>query len=62
MPNLNDIRSALMDMYDLRRAIPKNIQKKPKDNDGTDTTVGDCINSVIELLEDLVIEREKNGL
>lgn len=60
MPNHNDITSALMDMYDLRRAIPKTIKNKPKDNEGTETTVGDCIDAVIKLLEDLVMEKE-NG-
>lgn len=60
MPNHNDIRSALMDMYDLRRSIPKSVKNKPKDNDGTDTTIGDCIDAVIETLEDLVMG-EKNA-
>ena len=60
MPNHNDIRSALMDMYDLRRSIPKSVKNKPKDNDGTDTTIGDCIDAVIETLEDLVMG-EKNS-
>ena len=55
MPSHNDLTSALMDMYDLRRAIPKNIKNRPKDNEGTDTTVGDCIDAVIETLENLVM-------
>ena len=58
MPSHNDITSALMDMYDLRRAIPKNIKNKPKDNEGTETTVGDCIDAVIKLLEDLAMEKQ----
>lgn len=57
-PNHNDITSALMDMYDLRRAIPKNIKSKPKDNEGTETTVGDCIDAVIKLLEDFSMEKQ----
>lgn len=61
MPNLNEITSALMDMYDIRRSIPKTVKKKPKDNDGTDTTIGDCIDAVIKVLEDLVMEK-KNEL
>lgn len=56
--NHNNITSALMDMYDLRRAIPKTIKNKPKDNEGTETTVGDCIDAVIEVLENLVKENE----
>lgn len=58
MPSPNDISSALMDMYDIRRAIPIKVKNKPKDNDGTETTVGDCIDAVIKLLEDLVMENE----
>lgn len=58
-PTHNDITSALMDMYDIRRSIPKTVQKKPKDNDGTETTIGDCINAVIKVLEDIVMEDKK---
>lgn len=58
-PTHNEITSALMDMYDIRRSIPKTVQKKPKDNDGTETTIGDCINAVIKVLEDLVMEDKK---
>ena len=54
----NDISSALCDMYDIRSALSDKIKKKPKDADGTDTTIGDCLDSVIEFLEDL--ERAKN--
>jgi len=49
----NDINSALCDMYDIRNALSAKIKNKPKDNDGTDTTIGDCIDSVIDLLESL---------
>ena len=58
MPSHNDIESALMDMYDLRRAIPKKVKSQPKDNEGTDTTVGDCIDAVIKVLEDIVMENK----
>jgi hypothetical protein len=54
----NDISSALCDMYDIRNALSDKIKNKPKDADGTDTTIGDCLDSVIEFLEDL--ERAKN--
>ena len=54
----NDISSALCDMYDIRNAVSDKIKNKPKDADGTDTTIGDCLDSVIEFLEDL--ERAKN--
>ena len=56
MPSHNEIESALMDMYDIRRAIPKKLKNQPKDNEGTDTNIGDCIDAVIKVLEDIVME------
>lgn len=47
----DDLSNMLMDMYDLRRAIPEDIQALPKDNEGTELTIGDLIESVIETLE-----------
>jgi hypothetical protein len=51
--NKEMISSALLDMYDIRTVLSAKIKNKPKDNDGTIFTVGDCIDSVIEFLEDL---------
>jgi hypothetical protein len=51
--NKEMISSALLDMYDIRNVLSAKIKNKPKDNDGTIFTVGDCIDSVIEFLEDL---------
>jgi len=51
--NKDMISSALFDMYDIRNVLSTKIKNKPKDNDGTIFTVGDCIDSVIEFLEDL---------
>jgi len=48
-----DIQSALLDMYDIRYALSEDIKKMPKDDDGTDITIGDCINAVISTLEEL---------
>lgn len=49
----DDIKSALLDMYDIRYALPEDIKKMPKDDDGTDITIEDCINAVISTLEEL---------
>ena len=54
----NDLSSALCDMYDIRNTLSNKVKNQPKDNDGTETTIGDCLDSVIEFLEDL--ERAKN--
>jgi hypothetical protein len=51
--NKEMISSALFDMYDIRNVLSTKIKNQPKDNDGTIFTVGDCIDSVIEFLEDL---------
>ena len=46
-----NITSALLDMYDIKNALSDDIKNQPKDNDGTETTVGDCIDDVIRTLE-----------
>jgi hypothetical protein len=40
-------------MYDIRKALSQKIKNKPKDNEGTDTTIGDCLDDVILFLENL---------
>jgi hypothetical protein len=53
MINQNNLSSALCDMYDIREALTDKIKNKPKDSDGTDITIGDCIDDVILFLEGL---------
>ena len=50
---MNIISSALLDMYDIKNTLSKDIKKLPKDNEGTDITIGDCVDDVIKTLEDL---------
>jgi hypothetical protein len=33
--------------------LPNKVKNQPKDNDGTETTIGDCLDSVIEFLEEM---------
>jgi hypothetical protein len=40
-------------MYDIRRALPEKIQRMPKDNEGSDYTIGECVEDVILFLENL---------
>ena len=47
---LEDIQDCLCDLYDVKRQLPKNILSMPKDNDGTDTTIADCLENVIQKL------------
>jgi hypothetical protein len=51
--NQNDLSSALCDMYDIRNTLPNKVKNQPKDNDGTETTIGDCLDSVIQFLEEM---------
>jgi len=49
-----NISDMLCDMYDIRRqAQLTHFDTLPKDNDGTDTTIKDCIDNVIEQLENV---------
>jgi len=50
----DELSNALLDMYDIRtQAKQTNFSAKPKDNDGTIFTLGDCIEDVITFLENL---------
>ena len=51
--NQNLLSSALCDSYDVRNALSAKIKAMPKDSDGTETTIGDCLDSIIEFLEQL---------
>jgi hypothetical protein len=58
--NQNNLSSALFDMYDLKNNFHiKKISHLPKDNDGTETAIIDCIDTVIDFLEQLE-EENKN--
>lgn len=46
-----DVTSALFDAYDIRNTLPERIKRMPKDNEGTDTTIGDCLDAIIQTLE-----------
>ena len=47
----NNLTSALCDMYDLKNVLSDKIKSLPKDNDGTEITIGDCLEDVIDFLE-----------
>jgi len=54
--SINKLDSALCDIYDIKRALSKKTMQLPKDNEGTEITISDCIDDVIEFLEGLEIE------
>ena len=51
--NQNNILSALFDMYDIKKTLSDKIKNKRKDNEGSEITIGQCIDDVILLLEQL---------
>ena len=51
--NKNELSSALLDMYDIRKALPASVLRMPKDNDGSTIPVSWCVDDVIEFLEKL---------
>ena len=54
-----NIKDMLCDMYDIRRKTKQaKLFNAPKDNDGTDITMGDCIENVIGQLEE---EHKRRG-
>ena len=53
---INQLTSALCDIHDIKNALTDEVKNLPKDNDGTETTIGDCIDDVLEFLEDLEAE------
>ena len=61
--NENNLSSALMDMYDIKNNFHiKKISHLPKDNDGTETTIIDCIDDVIDFLEQLEWSNKHDNL
>ena len=47
-----NVKDCLCDMYDIKRKVKQaKLFNKPKDNDGSCITLGECIDNVIEQLE-----------
>ena len=50
--NQINIKDCLCDMYDIKSQVKQaKLYNKPKDNDGSCITIGECIDNVIEQLE-----------
>jgi hypothetical protein len=52
-PLENSITDALCDAYDIRNVLSAKVKNRPKDNEGTEFTIGDCLDSIISTLEEL---------
>ena len=60
-PLENSITSALCDAYDIRNVLSKKIKNMPKDNEGTEFTIGDCLDDIISTLEQLESMFQEEG-
>ena len=54
-----NIKDMLCDMYDIQRQVKQThlLYDCPKDNDGSSITMGDCIENVIQQLEQELTSR-----
>jgi len=50
---MDTLSSALFDLYDVRAALTRQEKQRPKDNDGSSITIGDCLDDAISFLESL---------
>ena len=51
---MNDyISNAIFNLNDVKKALSGHTKARPVSNDGTETTIGMCLDDVILLLEDL---------
>ena len=60
-PLENSISSALCDAYDIRNVLSAKIKNMPKDNEGTEFTIGDCLDDIISTLEELESMFQEEG-
>lgn len=49
----NQISNLLCDLYDIRNALTEEELARPKDNEGTEFTIGDLLGDAIQMLEAL---------
>lgn len=45
------VQSLICDAYDLKRAIPASIQRRPKDAEGSEFTIGELLDDLINTLQ-----------
>lgn len=47
----DELSKLLLDLYDVRNALPAEVLAMPKDNEGTEFTIGELLDDAIEALE-----------
>lgn len=51
---MNDyISNAIFNLNDVKKALSRHTKERPVSNDGTETTIGMCLDDAILFLEDL---------
>ena len=53
MIDSNALSDAVLNMYDIRQALPERVKNKSLHEPTTDYTIGDCLDDVILFLEQL---------
>ena len=58
----NHLRSALFDMYEIRNSLSDEVLNQRADYYGSDNTIGECLDDVIQFLEsqNKLIKKEEN--
>jgi hypothetical protein len=52
--NQNNLSSAICDLEDIKRFLQfKKLLNEPKDNEGTEITIDDCIEDIMSFLKEL---------
>ena len=59
--NLEATQIALFDMFDIRNSLSAQTKRKPK-SEGSDETIGEALDDVIEFLENLEAELTEGQL
>jgi hypothetical protein len=49
----DELSKLLLDLYDVRNALPAEVLAMPKDSEGSESTIGDLLDDAIEMLEQL---------
>lgn len=60
--NRVDLSFMLLEMYDLRNALPAKVKAMKANDENTDYTIGDLIDSVIEKLENSRGQKSRRNL
>jgi hypothetical protein len=58
--NKNNLSSAICDLVDVQETLSEKIKKMPKDNEGSEITIGDCLDDVLSFLYSLEAQVPNN--